>query len=345
MSVKSRRSLDAAAIESARVLSSAIAGTAVSAGLLDALDQPRTPADLLDHCGFHPSKLATLTAVLDIMTDEGLLRRWPTGDRLVYRAADVGQPALSRYRPDRSATAPWLPDGYMDRVFESQREFLGPDLSYLNREGGQFAFDAANLDNWRANLRNPLYDFARLFAVRALAAPGRRYLDLACGIGLGSRQLAEWSDWSCEIIAVDKSADFVAVGSRLIYPPTTSVQHLVRDLNDGLPPLPAQSLDGVMFCGALHYIRDKRRLFAEIWRTLRPGGRLAIGLCYVRDERPDEAANDYMFSIAGERSWIVTRAELRGLLEDAGFEFIDDLHRGSQYSVIVERRPTVEPIR
>jgi SAM-dependent methyltransferase len=337
MPARSSASLDPAAIESARALSKAVASAALDAGLLAALDQPRTPEGLLAHCGFHPAKLATLTAVLDIMTEQGLVECRTVDGVRVYRAGRTGHAAFDRRRVDRAAVAAWLPDAHLDRVFESQRAFLGPDLAYLRRPGGQFTFDAANLDAWRANLRNPLYDFARLFAVRALAAPGRRYLDLASGIGLGTHQLAEWSDWSCDITAVDKSDYFIAVSRRLVYPATARVRHIVQDLNDGLPPAPAGSVDGVLLCGALHYIRDKDRLFTDLWRALRPLGRLAIGMCFVRDNRPDQAANEYMFSIAGERSWIVRRRDLLDGLGRAGFAVVDELHRGSQYSVVVER--------
>jgi SAM-dependent methyltransferase len=337
VSRRSSLTLDAAAVESARILSGAVASCAVSEGILAALEHPRTAEDLARRCAFHPSKIATVRSVLDILHGEGVVERHPDGEGSPrYRAVPADRVGLAR-RPARPhAVEAWLPPGHDERIWRSQRAFLGPDLDFLKRAGGHLTFDAATVPIWQVNLENPLY-FGRLFAVRALAAPGRRYLDLASGLGLGARQLAQSSDWRCRITCVDKSADFIAVSRRLPLPETVRVDHVVWDLNAGLPPQPAGSVDGVLFVGAFHYIRDKRRLLSEIRRALRPGGRLAIGHCFVRSGRPDEAANDYMFSIAAEPSWIVTLMELRRALDETSFEVVEELHRGSQYSIVVER--------
>lgn len=330
-------------MESARVLSNAVASCAVSEGILVALEYPRTAEELALRCGFHPSKIATVRSILEILRGEGLVERRDGGAGAPgYRAAPPGAGGFVRYpgRPD--AVEAWLPPGHDERIWRSQRAFLGPELGFLKHAGGHLTFDAATVSIWQVNLENPLYDFGRLFAVRALAAPGRRYLDLASGLGLGARQLAQWSDWDCRVTCIDKSADFIAVSRRLPLPPTTRVDHVVRDLNTGLPPVAPASIDGVLFVGAFHYIRDKGRLLVEIRRALRPGGRLAIGHCFARSDRPDEAANDYMFSIAAEPSWIVTLGDLRRDLDRAGFRIVDELHRGSQCSIVVER-PADDP--
>jgi len=338
VSRRSARSLDAAAIESARVLTNAVASCAVSGGVLAALEYPRTAEELARRCAFHPGKIAAVRSVLEILRAEGLVEGGAEGGGpATYRAAAGSGGAFARYPGRPQAVEAWLPPGHDERIWRSQRAFLGADLDFLKRSGDHLTFDASTVSIWQVNLENPLYDFGRLFAVRALAAPGRRYLDLASGLGLGTRQLAQFSEWDCRITSVDKSADFVAVARRQALPPTTRVDHVVRDLNTGLPPLPPASIDGVLFVGAFHYIRDKAALLGQIRRALRPGGRLAVGHCFVRGGRPDEAANDYMFSITADPSWIVTMRELRRALDAAGFEVVDELHRGSQFSIVVER--------
>jgi ubiquinone/menaquinone biosynthesis C-methylase UbiE len=338
---RSADSLDLAALETARVLRGAVVECAIDAGLLNALQSYLSVDEIIRRMRIKDAKAGPLTAILGILRHEGLVEVKTIAEgKLAFRA--VGQrdsgsaepvPAGLRARLVR----PWLPESYGQAIRNSQCSFLGHDLAFLRSDFDWFNFGANNLADWQSNLTNSLYDFGRTFAVRALAAPGRRYLDLASGTGLGAQALAEWSDWDCQITCIDKSADFVAVSSRLLYPPATRVRHVVRDLNEGLPELPPSSFDGAMMIGALHYIENKAALLAGIYRVLAPGALLVIGHCFVRSNRPDESANDYTFALVGEKAYIETLSGLRNTAEDCGYHLLNDLHRGSQYSLVLEK--------
>jgi SAM-dependent methyltransferase len=286
--------------------------------------------------------------VLDLMVDQGLLKR--RDNPVAYRrtsafAYETGGDILAelRRRADSGTGAgDWLGAAHADVVWHAHRSFLGDRLDHLATPGGKLTFDSAYEDTWHANLTNPLYEFGRLFCVRALARRSGRFLDLASGLGYGTQRLIEWSDGHATVVALDKSVDFVAAARRLLFPPTASVTHRVWDLNDGLPALPAGvTFDGALFMGAFHYIDDKLGLLRQIHRVLGPRGRLAIGQCYVRCGLADDTVNRYMFSLAADRSYIVSKRELLGLLAEAGFAFVADQPRGSQYSVVAEKGPNV----
>jgi SAM-dependent methyltransferase len=344
--VKSDTSLHSAALASADLISAAIASVGVTSGLLDSMDTFRSADEIRRRWGVADEKSTSLVAVLDLMVDQGLVERRgfpvPAYRRAPSPPGTTRGDILAELRRQAGADptlADWLHPRHADVVWEAQRAFLGDRLDYLFTPDGQLTFDATFEDAWRANLTNPLYEFGRLFCVGALARRHGRYLDLASGVGYGIQRLVEWSDGHASVVALDKSADFIAMSRRLLQPPTATVVHRVWDLNDGLPALPAATFDGALFTGAFHYIKDKAGLLRQIHNVLKPSGRLAIGQCYVRSGLRDDATNRYMFSLAADRSYIVTRQELNDLLTRAGFTFVADQPRGSQYSVVVQKGP------
>jgi arsenite methyltransferase len=86
-------------------------------------------------------------------------------------------------------------------------------------------------------------------------------------------------------------------------------------------PLPANTVDVVISNCVINLSGDKPRVFAEIFRVLRPGARLAV-TDIVADrplaERPGDASDPALWSacIAGA----LTREEYRQGLREAGFE-------------------------
>jgi SAM-dependent methyltransferase len=342
---RSEASLFDAAIESAAVFNWVAAECAVTGNLLDALPELSTPDDLMARLGFHPAKRDALDALLRVLVDLRLAERRTdpvAGD--VYRArpgAVAERRALSggieRYRPRLDRLAPWYGDRHVDLIREANRHLLGDDLSFFRDPGTKIRFERPYFDAWRANLTNPLYEFGRVLAVRELAERGRRFLDLACGMGYGAQRLAELAGLGTEVVCVDISQDMLDEARRQGYPADASVRFVRRDLNTGLPPLPAGSYDGVLFNGALHFVEDKPARLAEIHRALRPGGLLAVGHCFCRSGFADEPMHDLYFSLVENRSWITTFGELRTIVADAGFEELREYHRGSHSYLLAER--------
>ena len=96
------------------------------------------------------------------------------------------------------------------------------------------------------------------------------------------------------------------------------------------PQLPAGALDGILLVGVVHEIDDRVELFANLARSLKPGGRLGVVDFRPGDSGPGPAAADRLSStqIDGE----ATRAGLRLLREEPflPFQYLLIFGRGDQ---------------
>ncbi|HET9982552.1 MAG TPA: arsenite methyltransferase [Longimicrobiales bacterium] len=87
-------------------------------------------------------------------------------------------------------------------------------------------------------------------------------------------------------------------------------------------PLPDGAVDVVISNCVINLSADKRRVLAEAFRVLRPGGRFAVSDVVVRGEVPPEVRRSmelWVGCIAGA----LEEAEFRRLLEEVGFEDVD----------------------
>jgi phosphoethanolamine N-methyltransferase len=96
-------------------------------------------------------------------------------------------------------------------------------------------------------------------------------------------------------------------------------------------PFPDASFDVVFSKDAIIHVEDKRALYAEAHRVLRPGGRLRMS-DWLRGEGADldDAVAAYIAS-SGEHFFMRTLAQTAALLADVGFVDIDVDDRGDWY--------------
>lgn len=117
-----------------------------------------------------------------------------------------------------------------------------------------------------AALRHPLYRKARL-------AGARRLLDVGCGNGAVTRELARLGRG--QVIAVDHDAKMVAAASEALKGLRNVV---VRPADAQALPFPDAHFDRVVCNLLLMWLSDPGRAVAEMARVLRPGGALLASM-------------------------------------------------------------------
>ncbi|WP_322817748.1 methyltransferase domain-containing protein [Tepidiforma sp.] len=156
----------------------------------------------------------------------------------------------------------------------------------------------------------------RELAQLARIGPDDTVLDLGCGLGGPARVLA--AEYGCTVAGIDLSPEFIrsavllseacGLGDRVAF--------TVGDATD--LPFEDGSFDVVFTEHAAMNIADRRRLWSEAFRVLRPGGRFAF-FDIVRGPNPAEP--DYPLPWAREPaiSFLLTASMTRALLEEVGF--------------------------
>ena len=100
---------------------------------------------------------------------------------------------------------------------------------------------------------------------------GGRVLDVGCGTGRLARWIAEMVGPEGEVAGIDPLADRIAIARQ----DNDGIRFEVGSAED-LGRFADGSFDRVCLNAVFHWIEDKPRALAEVWRVLRPGGRVGI---------------------------------------------------------------------
>jgi ubiquinone/menaquinone biosynthesis C-methylase UbiE len=130
--------------------------------------------------------------------------------------------------------------------------------------------DLSPIDEFHTRGRAATVDLAQLLLPNA----HDRVLDLGCGIGGPSRYLAK--TFGCRVMGLDLTPEFCSVATMLAER-TGLADGVEYRQGDALAmPFADQSFDVVWSQNVVMNIADRDRLYAEIRRVLRPGGRYAF---------------------------------------------------------------------
>jgi len=162
----------------------------------------------------------------------------------------------------------------------------------------------------------------------ALAAlePGQVVLDLGSGGGIDVLLSAQRVGPTGKAYGLDMTDEMLALARRNQRAAGVSnVEFLKGDIEH--IPLPDASVDVIISNCVINLAADKRKVFAEAFRVLKPGGRFAVSDVVVRGEVP-HAVRRSMELWVGCVAGALEEREFEAWLREAGFE-----------------NPTLEPTR
>lgn len=116
------------------------------------------------------------------------------------------------------------------------------------------------------------------------AAPGKRYLDIACGEGAFSRELARKP--GVRVAGFDASPSLVARAKKLA---PNGVEYLVADAKAFASKYPAASFDGAVCILAIQNIDEPGPVFRDAAKVLKSGAKLVLVMNHPAFRQPRQS--------------------------------------------------------
>jgi len=105
------------------------------------------------------------------------------------------------------------------------------------------------------------------------ARPGDRIVDVGCGPGFYVTELLEAVGREGSVVGVDSSADMLAVAAKRAAGHDNVEFH---EADATSLPVPDASFERAVCVQVLEYVRDVSAALREMYRALRPGGRMLV---------------------------------------------------------------------
>jgi arsenite methyltransferase len=171
------------------------------------------------------------------------------------------------------------PDALREQVRGKYREVaVEPGASFHFHTGRPLAarlgYDAGLVDGLPDRAVESFAGVASPFSLRRLE-PGEKVVDVGSGAGFDSFIAAGQVGSAGQVIGVDMTAEMLAKARQTATELGLGQVEFREGLAEALP-VPDGWADVVISNGVINLCADKQAVFAEIFRVLRPGGRLQV---------------------------------------------------------------------
>lgn len=159
--------------------------------------------------------------------------------------------------------------------------------------------------------------------------PGEICVDLGSGRGTDVLRLAEQVGETGFVYGIDVTEEMIRKAtSTAAKMGVENVKFIQADLEE--IPLPDETANLIISNCTLNHVANKRKVWGEIYRILKNGGRFVISDIYSSESVPEEYAND---PAAVAECWAgsVTRDEYMKIIKGAGFRYVQVLEESQPY--------------
>jgi arsenite methyltransferase len=157
--------------------------------------------------------------------------------------------------------------------------------------------------------------------------PGETVVDLGCGGGLDVLLAAGKVGPTGKAIGIDMTPQMLELARKNAEKAGATNAEFYHATIDKMP-LPDGSVDCVISNCVINLAPDKKAVFREIARVLKPGGRLAVSDIALKKPLPPEVGGDLMAYVGCIAGAIPVEEYRRGLIE-AGFTHVEVVDTGA----------------
>lgn len=168
--------------------------------------------------------------------------------------------------------------------------------------------------------------------VRGLDLAGKCVLDIGCGTGGPAIVLAR--DKGAQMVCLDVEPQLIARAERNAQEAAVGDAVDCRLVEPGPLPFEPASFDVVFSKDALIHIPDKKALYLEILRVLKPGGIFAASDWLAGEGAMENAAFRRYIDLGHLKFTMVTASETAEIMRESGFEEVETRDRNAWYAEV-----------